>query len=492
MESSNDSLGIYTKLIHPLYVQGRTEAEIAKELGVDEAYIHEVIKESSQTRGDAVFHVVVRELERLVEFTHPWHSRLCALYILQTYLAELLPGVFYLAFVGAKSSGKTTCVQILTELSKAGIMLTNFSVPYVARKRSTLCSIGIDEYDSVVGEKKEYADQLLRAGYKPGAIYGRWDYQAKKAEELPIYGPVCLSFRENLEDALMSRIVSITMARVKDDDMVDRVIDNMIRDEKGLKAEVESFCDSVERQVTANGVRELADTEAFRERMKHLAKPGVLPRDVELGSIMTLISEICGIDIDTEMASAFAAQADFQDPESGGLGETVRDFWEERGRPDFLHLETIRDLWNVKRKSKGDKQVSQYAFTKHLRDLGLREGKELKKIHGGARVLRFDGESKAIELLAESPSPSALSTSQTSLTGDKVPLQAGEGVGEMVRELRDILRKSGEGLGSFTWDSLWSVALPLHVPEETAKKWIEKALQSGEIYESKMGVYKFA
>ena len=68
----------------------------------------------------------------------------------------------------------------------------------------------------------------------------------------------------------------------------------------------------------------------------------------------------------------------------------------------------------------------------------------------------------------------------------------GEGVGEMVRELRDILRKSGEGHGSFTWDSLWSVALPLHVAEETAKKWIEKALQSGEIYESKMGVFRFA
>src|SRR3990167_11005575 len=83
MESSNDSLGIYTKLIHPLYAQGRSEAEIAKELGVDEAYIHEVIKESSQTRGDEIFHTVVRELERLVEFTHPWHSRLCALYILQ-------------------------------------------------------------------------------------------------------------------------------------------------------------------------------------------------------------------------------------------------------------------------------------------------------------------------------------------------------------------------------------------------------------------------
>src|SRR3990167_777713 len=441
-----------------------------------------------------IFNRIVRELERLVEFTHPWHSRLCAIYILETYFAAILPGVFYIGFVGAKSTGKTTCVQIMSELSWRGIMLGNFSVPYIARKRHEGASIGVDEYDSVVGERKDYADQILRHGYKPGAIYGRDDWKAKKPIEMSIYGPACLSFRELLEDALMSRIVAVTMARVRDDDMVTKVLANMFRDLSALRADIEAFCKERLAEWTEARVRAYGRSEEFDAAVKSFVMPGTLARDAELGAVMLLVAEIAGVDIKTEMRSAFAAQQDFDTPEGDDIRDRVKDVWETHSKPEWLPTALVFESVNMDLTAKRMKPYTHIRFARLLRDLGLREGIELRRIpHDGHMGIRFSPETKTLDILFATR-PTFTEAFTAGLETFTQQAEMGEGFGAWVKNIHHLyssLEKSGEGFTKAECVGSTNLHPEFGVTEEKAKKWLERALQAGEIYQGRDGRYRF-
>ena len=473
----------------------------------------------SVSTGNELFAQVVAELERLMEFQHPWHSRVTALYILQTYLYQHLPAVFYLAFVGPPGTGKTTAVELATEMGFHGIVVGNQSPAYYARKRAKLMGcVGVDEIDTLEGERKAYIEELLRRGYKRSSVtvgYARWDYQAKKEEELDIYGPVCVSFRDPLEDALMTRMVTVGMAKVKDASM-RKVLLNMIRNESALRARLEAFCAARMEDWPRGRVDTLIETDAFWGEVSAMVGRDATPRNLELETVMLIICKIIGIDLPQTIRDAFSAQTDFEEStESGIIREVVKVEWEGAGAPSRMYINELRESLNRRRLESKERPYSPKYFRRMLREIGLREGIEVKRVPGeGRHAIYFEGQNvQTREILVGShtvpvPSPSTLLgfTGENGLlheagTGEVIQTGAVKSQDARVKLLIDIVGRSsllvndlppGVPDRSFTVQDVTEMAEKEGLDVDMVDKQFQRWLASGYLYSPRAGFYRVA
>ena len=145
-------------------------------------------------------------LGRHVTFSEEWHYDIVLTWAAQGYLRGVLPDecCANLAFVGPKSSGKTTATQ-LSVLLAGGEMLASGTLAAMIRTFETAGVVGIDELDSNL-KKEENLEGILRVGNKWSAVYkicmpGAGG--AQKAVDLKIGGPKVFNFRSEIEDALL-------------------------------------------------------------------------------------------------------------------------------------------------------------------------------------------------------------------------------------------------------------------------------------------------
>src|SRR3990172_728045 len=113
--------------------------------------------------GQRLFREIVTEGERLFEFKNPWHPRMCALYVFQTYFyADLYPIVFYLSFhSGQHGAAKSSATRWVTSLSYNGWMIDALTVPYLERKLDAGITPGIDEVDALPTDLSSTIEKAL-------------------------------------------------------------------------------------------------------------------------------------------------------------------------------------------------------------------------------------------------------------------------------------------------------------------------------------------
>ncbi|MGC2290039.1 MAG: bifunctional DNA primase/polymerase, partial [Thermoplasmata archaeon] len=146
------------------------------------------------TDGSSLFREVREMLERYYKFEQPWHSVLCALFVIQAHLARALPATFYLIVKGRYGGGKTSLLNVIGKLG-GGLVFENVSVAALARELADGRLVCIDEYDvRRPVDVQPVLDSLVRQGYRRDAApYTRYDATKHEVERIPVYGPKALT-----------------------------------------------------------------------------------------------------------------------------------------------------------------------------------------------------------------------------------------------------------------------------------------------------------
>ena len=463
---------------------------------------------ASVSEGGNLFRETVEMWNHYIEFADPdWHPKLLTLFVFQSYFFQSLPAVYYSGLTGPAGSAKTTVLEILKALSYNGIQTGNASVAAVARKLHEGCTFLFDESDEMDSEKRDLIYAAARQGYRPGSVYLRYDYKKKGYEEVNIYGPKAFAFISGIEDALRSRTIEIPTIRVKDNPF-QRVLDNLARPLdpffRELGTRIAAFCgDAIKRWTPATIYETLID-ETFRKEVSGAVGTVIRPRDIELAAIALLIAKIADVDIAPHVRTALEAQGVFESEEATEMLAYLR-AWPRDG--SYALVKDIRDGLNHQRKENGEKPVHHKRFRALLRDVGLREGEELKRLpRDGRHVLVYTPQYMALIASPDglppqkdaSPPPSGWFTTPL----DSSP--HGEASGGMVKNQEETVKelhslgeaigasKSGGEEGCFTADELASKTT---ISKDDIDRWLKHWSEKGVVYRPRGegdGRYKFA
>ena len=487
---------IYRDLIIPLVRQSYSNAEIAKKLETSEAHIVQIVEEAMGRQDVSIYDELIELWEHYIEFGNPWHARLLSLFVLQSYFYLKLPAVFYIGLTGPKATAKTAGLELLKELCPNAVMSGNASVAAAARKLHEGCTLLLDEADEMESEKKDLLFGAARMGYRPGSVYLRYDYKAKNYEEINIYGPKAFAFITDIEEALKSRTIEIPTVRVKEDPF-GKVLENLARGIRGFKAlreQLASYCVSREKMFPSGGILAILESTDFMDEVKNAAGKEPAPRQIELVAICLLVSKIAGVDISVHTREAMDSQDVFEDEAISELKSYVKDVW---GGRQYVKLKELRDGINRARKETLEKPIHHKRLRPLLKELGMREESELKRLGGeGNHILVFTDHAKKMLGLDGSPNPSH--TGHGWFTEVLDASRSREPSLDTVKNNEERVKKTCEALHglckggkrSFTFDeaSLVSNGICDHSQLDTILKRLK---QDGTLYEPKLGEFAF-
>lgn len=462
--------------------------------------------EADLSIGQKVFTKIVREFERLIEFSNSWHARICALFVIQTYLFDRLPAVFYIGLGGPKSSGKTAILEKFNGLCRNPVLTGDISVAAMVRKLDSECTLLIDEIDELDSEKRDLVYGALRGGYRPDRLYVRYDYRKKDFEEVKTYGPKAYSFQNEPEDALRSRTFIIDTVRLREN-VVNTVVANMTWDPAALRRCVAEFVDASCSGWGRERVLETMRDESFAAGLTSVLGDHPFPRNAELAAVCLVISKIAGIDVLGEATEALGEQ-DGIDEWTVEIGAAVKDLFTPSKIGDYKLLKDVRDVVNVTRKQSGEKPIHHKSFRKALKEIGLREKKELKRLaRDGRHILVWtEHANKCFDALGQpDASPESFTPRYKSFTGwftDAITSPKGEAKEPMVKNQGEMVKRLGElsrtlskassegGAESFTREEFTTESEKFGISAADALKWLDKWVQDGEAYSPSMGRYR--
>ena len=350
-------------------------------------------------------------LSQHVTFSKEWHHDILLTWAAQGYLRHVLPDecCANLAFVGPKSSGKTTATQIAVLLA-GGEMLASGTLAAMIRTFEAAGVVGIDELDSNL-KKEEDLEGILRVGNKWSAVYKICTPGPKgtqRAVDLKIGGPKVFNYRSEIEDALRTRTYVVEMPRQDDSAQVVRnlFLDSAVRP---VGEWLRQTCESAAARWTAGSVKEHVLSPEFIARVRSL--PSSLARHRQTAAVLLAVDDILGWNLDDEIRGAAEAQAD-NDGTNEVLRDALVDLYSERaaafGADVEIPLVEALQFVNGRLKESTAPTLSDKAFARARREFGFRDGLNVIKVRSarGRRILRFD--STVRSALALGPEPLGL------------------------------------------------------------------------------------
>ena len=141
---------------------------------------------------------------------------LIATWILGTYFHKSFRSYPYLFFNAMKGSGKSRVLNLITILSKDGIVLNSLTEAVLFRTTGTL---GIDEFESVGKKGNENLRELLNSAYKKtGKVYrmkkvsGK-DGETQEVEEFEVYRPIIMANIWGMDETLGDRCIQLILEK---------------------------------------------------------------------------------------------------------------------------------------------------------------------------------------------------------------------------------------------------------------------------------------
>ena len=141
---------------------------------------------------------------------------LIAIWIIGTYFHQSFRSYPYLFFNAMKGSGKSRILNLVTLLSKEGIVLNSLTEAVLFRTKGTL---GIDEFEGVGKKGNENLRELLNSAYKKtGKVFrmkkvsGK-DGETQEVEEFEVYRPITMANIWGMEDTLGDRCIQLILEK---------------------------------------------------------------------------------------------------------------------------------------------------------------------------------------------------------------------------------------------------------------------------------------
>ncbi len=471
--------------------------------------------------GRELFNRVVDHVSDIVVWSHPWHARVCAIFVFQSYLFEIFPQVFYLAFTSGKyGAAKTLATKIVVDLCKGGKMVGPMTVSALERFiDSGNVTLGIDEVDELKPQElKSAVEKILRHGSNQGSVAIKTEQEGKKGlsfkeVEFNIFAPKVFNFRRLLDDALLSRTIIVPMTQVSKDKRISTVI-NVSRTRLKTEAQEKIQAD-IERLTTEriipnwnmDKIDDLLSSDSFREKLTIVDEAGAGPRSTEIALTMLLTCEVAGVDMVEEIRLATEGQSVYSGDEYvEAFCEGVKAVWEDSGRPPFMLNSDLRRAINEHREKDKEKALSFKGIKSLLRQAGFRDGKELTRVPGvGKQCTVFTDLAKEILI----PDPSQLASLNLpkdifAFTDNSLPSQREgrtvkgvKGQQERVNLLLEICERTNDDNEEKGEDGFRLSQLPSQpdfeaLPEGFAEKMFERWKQEGRVWENPKDVWHMA
>jgi hypothetical protein len=235
----------------------------------------------------------------IMSFKKPSDYDSYLLNVAQTYILELLIKVWYLAFKGSKSSGKTTATIAWAYL---GDQVYHVGVG-TAAALVTIMKLGhgvsLDEVDKALRrEEKDLIEALLCQGVERGQPYVKMvESRSEDGQRefvpfpVPTFGPKAFNFAGRLDDMLVSRADRIDMPRNRDAAMRRRAR-RFRKHLAPVKAWLELEAERALANWTPSKVEEYEDSEEFVKLSDSFQAE--LPRTGDIGDLMLIVGHIMG------------------------------------------------------------------------------------------------------------------------------------------------------------------------------------------------------
>ncbi len=141
---------------------------------------------------------------------------LIGIWIIGTYFHQSFRSYPYLFFNAMKGSGKSRVLNLITMLSKNGIVLNSLTEAVLFRTKGTL---GIDEFEGVGRKGNENLRELLNSAYKKtGKVFrmkkvtGK-EGESQEVEEFEVYRPIIMANIWGMDDTLGDRCIQLILEK---------------------------------------------------------------------------------------------------------------------------------------------------------------------------------------------------------------------------------------------------------------------------------------
>lgn len=198
--------------------------EVEKEIELGTSKISE---ESLKKVLKPILRDIVKILKKYMDLDKD-NYLLIATWIIGTYFHQSFRSYPYLFFNAMKGSGKSRVLNLITKLSKDGIVLNSLTEAVLFRTKGTL---GIDEFESVGKKSNENLRELLNSAYKKtGKVFrmkkvsGK-DGETQEVEEFDVYRPIIMANIWGMDETLGDRCIQMILEK-----SVDKKIVKLIED----------------------------------------------------------------------------------------------------------------------------------------------------------------------------------------------------------------------------------------------------------------------
>ena len=183
----------------------KKEKGVGKEMSEDE-----VIKELKP-----LLNKIVSILKKYMDLEEDCYL-LVAVWIIGTYFHQSFRSYPYLFFNAMKGSGKSRILNLITKLSRDGVVLNSLTEAVLFRTKGTL---GIDEFEGIGKKGNENLRELLNSAYKKtGKVFRMKKVKTNKGEsqeveEFDVYRPITMANIWGIEDTLGDRCIQLILEK---------------------------------------------------------------------------------------------------------------------------------------------------------------------------------------------------------------------------------------------------------------------------------------
>jgi len=186
--------------------------EVEKELELGKSKIPE---ESLKEILTPILKDIIKILKKYMDLKQEDYL-LIGVWILGTYFHQSFRSYPYLFFNAMKGSGKSRILNLVTLLSKRGIVLNSLTEAVLFRTTGTL---GIDEFEGIGKKGNDNLRELLNSAYKKTGkvlrmkkVSGK-DGESQEVEEFEVYRPILMANIWGMDETLGDRCIQLILEK---------------------------------------------------------------------------------------------------------------------------------------------------------------------------------------------------------------------------------------------------------------------------------------
>ncbi|KKN12607.1 hypothetical protein LCGC14_1014750 [marine sediment metagenome] len=344
---------------------------------------------------------------------------LIGIWIIGTYFHNSFRSYPYLFFNAMKGSGKSRALNLITKLSKEGIVLNSLTEAVLFRTTGTL---GIDEFEGVAKKGNENLRELLNSAYKKtGKVYrmkkvsGK-DGETQEVEMFEVYRPIIMANIWGMDDTLGDRCIHLILEKsvnpkivklvedFEDNVQIMDIVESILKVNghvghcKHLQSVQQKWNDYIVQHAQhVHNVHNVHNVHIYNK----INNTELLGRDLELFFPLFLISDLCG-ELDEMLKVSIKIVKERKEKDVYESTDVqVYDFIAQRKEEGFIKVNALTQDFRLFTgiEEKQDTWINTRWFGKSLKRLKL--VKERKRSNGTLVILDIEKAKEKIKIFKE-------------------------------------------------------------------------------------------